>query len=192
MTSDRLKRYTEQCLKNHLYRTARFYSDKLVSLRPDDKECVLLLAQSFLSCGQPRRAENLIRTKKLIQEVAKSNTSTKNNLAFRVVRLYVSCLINLGDFQRAGEVVEKLLGDDDERILESALTMARIQEDNNIEEPNIVACICMLAHEVFDRLNQVEKSIRWLQLSVKCDPKKIDSNTFFHNTPKPKTSNYYD
>ncbi|CAD7705302.1 unnamed protein product [Ostreobium quekettii] len=147
----RLRALVQDCLAKHLYTSAVFYADKLVTLSGSDPSDVYMLAQAYFVSKQFRRAIVLLKAESLLEKDQRFRYLAARCLAES--KEWDECLQVLGD----GEVDE---------YVESS----RQEPTSPGCEVSLYSAICLLRGRVFEALENAPRAIKWYQTALKHDP----------------------
>uniref|UniRef100_A0A383WBY8 Uncharacterized protein n=1 Tax=Tetradesmus obliquus TaxID=3088 RepID=A0A383WBY8_TETOB len=163
MDPDQLRSLVQDCIAKHLYSTAVFYADKLVTLTQYAPGDVYLVAQTYFVSGQHRRAVMLLKHHGLMEDVRFRYLAAKSLAA---VDDWDEVLALLGD----GEL------DDDE--LQDAVVCEldddELQDAQQQRQPGLdvstYAAICLLRGKAFEALDNRQRAIACYTSALHADP----------------------
>ncbi|KAF9217676.1 anaphase promoting complex subunit cdc16 [Podila verticillata] len=156
VTIDCLRTWRTDATHQHLYGTAAYWGDKVLSLT-DDSNDVFWLSQIYFLTGQYGRAVNLLQQQSLME----------SSVACRF--LAIQCMIRMGKWSEAME----LLGE----VNHFASTeIGSVQSVSKAEDGvSLEASMCYLRGMVFKNLNNIERAKECFQEALKIDVKCYDA-----------------
>lgn len=149
----RLQLLVHDCLSKHLYASAVFYADKLVSLSGAPAD-LFTLAQAFYMDKQYRRALTLLKGSDLIEQ----------DVRFRY--LAAKCLVEC----REWEECLMMVGGWEEDSLESIDMQDQQDPDTSGKQISYYAALSLLRGKVYDALENHGRAVKWYQAALKADP----------------------
>ncbi|EIE23608.1 TPR-like protein [Coccomyxa subellipsoidea C-169] len=150
----RMRSLVHDCLAKHLYDSAIFYADKLVTMSNGASADVYTLAEAFYMGRQWRRALALLRNAGLIEA------------DIRCRYLAARCLAEVKDWEECLNV----LGGWDESELE-ALSMQDVALEEDIGQGvSHTSAMCLLRGRVYEALENRGRAIRWYKAALHMDP----------------------
>ncbi|GBF89495.1 anaphase-promoting complex subunit 6 [Raphidocelis subcapitata] len=148
-----LRALVQDCIAKHLYGTAVFFADKLVSLTDYGAGDVFLLAQTYYVSHQFRRAAMLLRQHGLMEDV-------------RFRYLAAKCFAEVGEWDE----VLALLADgepDDLAASQSDAPAAAAAAGREIATPSAV---CLLRGRAYEALDNRAAAAQWYRAALSLDP----------------------
>ncbi|KAL0042944.1 hypothetical protein WJX79_004643 [Trebouxia sp. C0005] len=149
----RLQLLVHDCLSKHLYASAIFYADKLVSLSGAPAD-LFTLAQAFYMDKQYRRALTLLKGSDLIEQ----------DVRFRY--LAAKCLVEC----REWEECLMMVGGWEEDSLESIDMQDQHDPDTSGKQISYYSALSLLRGKVYDALENHGRAVKWYQAALKADP----------------------
>eukprot|EP00232_Nephroselmis_pyriformis_P028431 CAMPEP_0182869414 /NCGR_PEP_ID=MMETSP0034_2-20130328/9926_1 /TAXON_ID=156128 /ORGANISM="Nephroselmis pyriformis, Strain CCMP717" /LENGTH=205 /DNA_ID=CAMNT_0025001873 /DNA_START=32 /DNA_END=645 /DNA_ORIENTATION=- len=146
-TIDRLRSIVQDCLGKHMYSSAIFFADKLVTMSEGAPADVYLLAQAHYVSKQYRRALLLLRGEHLLNADAR----------FRY--LAAKCLFECSEFDECLAT----LGDTDDEDMQITLSTGG-------KEISVHSATCLLRGRVYDALENRPRAVFWYKEALKADP----------------------
>lgn len=155
---EKLRAIVRDCLSKHLYSSAIFFADKLVTMAGHATQDLYMHAQALFLGKQYRRALHLLRRYQLVSADLRFRYLAAKCL--EEVKEWNECLLMLGesDVDEQGNVH---MEDQDAEFLE---------KDAEDREINIAAAICLLRGRAFEALENRAQALRWYQAALKADP----------------------
>eukprot|EP00882_Tetradesmus_deserticola_P033005 GHRQ01037665.1.p1 GENE.GHRQ01037665.1~~GHRQ01037665.1.p1 ORF type:complete len:203 (+),score=102.44 GHRQ01037665.1:444-1052(+) len=149
MDPNQLRSLVQDCIAKHLYSTAVFFADKLVTLTQYAPGDVYLVAQTYFVSRQHRRAVMLLKNHGLMEDVRFRYLAAK---CLAEVEEWDECLTLLGD----GEL------DDD------------LQDAQQQRQPGLdvstYAAVCLLRGKAFEALDNRQRAIACFTSALHADP----------------------
>ncbi|KAK9905515.1 hypothetical protein WJX75_001308 [Coccomyxa subellipsoidea] len=150
----RMRSLVHDCLAKHLYDSAIFYADKLVTMSNGAAADVYTLAEAFYMGRQWRRALALLRNAGLIEA------------DIRCRYLAARCLAEVQDWEECLNV----LGGWDESELEALSMQDIVLEDDIGQGVSYTSAMCLLRGRVYEALENRARAIRWYKAALHVDP----------------------
>ncbi|KAF9114530.1 anaphase promoting complex subunit cdc16 [Mortierella sp. AM989] len=151
-TVDSMRAWRTDAMHQHMYRTAAFWGDKVLSIT-DDSNDVFWLCQVYYLMGEYGRAINLLQKQKLLE----------SSVACRF--LAIQCMIRTEKWAEALEY----LGEENQYAKESSSESSASNADGGIK---LEASMCYLRGIVFNSMHNIDKAKECfkeaLQIDVKC------------------------
>eukprot|EP00249_Psilotum_nudum_P014975 c25100_g1_i1 orf=111-1745(+) len=156
---ERLRSVVRDCLSKHLYSSAIFFADKLVTFSANATQDLYMHAQALYLGKQYRRAVHLLKRHHLVSADLRFRYLAARCL--EEVKEWDECLAMLGDFDVDEHGNVQMAEDQDAEYLE---------KDTDEREINITAAICLLRGRAFEALENRARALRWYQAALKSDP----------------------
>ena len=151
---EKLRMLVQDCIEKHVYPSASFFANKLVTLSGSEPGDVYLLAQTLYVSRQYRRVLHLLQRTKLVEMDGRFRYLGAKCLA--ECQLWDECLDMLGD----GE------GEDPKSLQEQGLESLELVGC----KINMYSAFCLLRGKVYLALENRTKAVHWLKASVTSDP----------------------
>jgi anaphase-promoting complex subunit 6 len=151
-----LRKLVQDNFDKHLYDSAVFFADKLVSMSSGNRDDVFLLATAYYRSGQYRRAVNLLKKNDLLEQKLSS-------LPFQF--LAAQCLAKKEQWEECVTILEEALPEESERVVDIA---AQIPHKHS-EEVHSVAAMCQLRATAYHALDNRERAAEWYKNALKVD-----------------------
>ncbi|KAF8071217.1 APC6 [Scenedesmus sp. PABB004] len=146
---EQLRCLVQDCVAKHLYATAVFFADKLVSLTDHAPGDVYLLAQTYFVSRQHRRGVMLLRAHGLLEDG-------------RFRYLTAKCLAEVGEWDE----VLGLLGDGELNDEPTADEQGRSQG----HDVAAAAAVCLLRGKAYEALENRQRAIASYKAALQADP----------------------
>lgn len=159
----KLRKLSEDCIDKHMYSSATFFADKLVTITKNDTESILLLVKCYYLSKQHRRAVHLLRLHDLL------HAENYPNPQFQYMGAL--CLMECKEWEECLAV----LGPDDSSEEHLILPDHSDEEENSHSSNNgstklkLSAAICLLKGKVYEALENRSKAKRWYMSALRCD-----------------------
>lgn len=147
-----LRSLVHDCLAKHMYDSAIFFADKLVSMSGQAPAEVYTLAQGFYCRGQHRRCLHLLRSTQLIDKDV------------RIRYLASRCMLACGELE---ECLELLGGEAASNPSELSLGALPPAVPGTI---NYLSVTCLMRGRVFDAQENLAKATAWYRHALQTDP----------------------
>ncbi|CAL8472035.1 g11577 [Coccomyxa elongata] len=149
-----MRSLVHDCLAKHLYDSAIFYADKLMTMSNGAAADVYTLAEALYMGKQWRRALALLRNAGLIEADV------------RCRYLAARCLAEVQDWEECLNV----LGGWDESELEALSMQDVVLEEDIGREVSYTSAMCLLRGRVYEALENRGRAIRWYKAALHMDP----------------------
>ncbi|KAJ7299336.1 hypothetical protein O6H91_Y249500 [Diphasiastrum complanatum] len=156
----KLRSVARDCLAKHLYSSAIFFADKLVTAGSGLAQDVYLQAQALYQGRQHRRALHLLRTHRLLSAHPRFRYLAAKCLQ-EETKEWEECLAVLGDCE-IDEHGNYQMNEDQE--------VEYCDQDGEDREINIAAALCLLRGRAFEALENRSRALRWYKAALKVDP----------------------